>query len=138
MDITLKYIQNLGKIKMHEHKVYVYVLDQAYQPSQEQKDKAVSFFELIVPSSHQGTTGLSDYSIELDDGSVIETTFTLRAGGPAGSNKYWLIDEDESADDADEEDYDELDFGTELRPEVIEELESILGTKLALTWEWDD
>ena len=123
---------------MHEHKVYVYVLDQAYQPSQEQKDKAVSFFDSIVPEADQLACGISDASITLDDGSIIKPTFTLTAGHLAGSNKYWLIDEDESAEDADEDDYDELDFGTELRPEVMEELENILGTKLALTWEWDD
>lgn len=68
----------------------------------------------------------------------MESPFALTAGLLSGSNKYWLIDEDESAEDADEDDYDELDFGTELRPEVMEELENILGAKLALTWEWND
>ena len=123
---------------MHEHKVYIYVLDQQYHPKQEQKDKAVSFFELIVPEAEHFPCGWDNASITLENGSNVERPFALTAGFLSGSNKYWLIDEDESAEDADEDDYDELDFGTELRPEVMEELENILGAKLALTWEWND
>ena len=133
MDITLKYIQNLGEIKMRERKVYIYVLDQKYQPSQEQKDKAVSFFELIVPEAEHFPCGFDDASITLEDGSNVESPFALTAGLLSGSNKYWLIDEDESAED----DYDELEFDTQLRPKVMQELENILGTKLTLVWEFD-
>lgn len=34
-----------------------------------------------------------------------QTPPILKVGHLAGSNKYWLIDEDESAEDADEDDY---------------------------------
>jgi len=123
---------------MHEHKVYIYVLDQQYQPTQEQEDKAVSFFELIVPEAEHFPCGWNNASITLEDGSSVESPFALTAGLLSGSNKYWLIDEDESAEDADEDDYDELEFGIQLRPEVMQELENILETKLALVWEFDD
>ncbi|AUX84803.1 hypothetical protein C3F34_01095 [Acinetobacter sp. ACNIH2] len=122
---------------MHEHKVYIYVLDQEYQPSQDQKDKAVSFFELIVPEAEHFPCGWDNASITLEDGSSVESPFALTAGFLSGSNKYWLINEDESAEDADEDDYDELEFDTQLRPKVMQELENILGTKLALVWEFD-
>ena len=67
----------------------------------------------------------------------MESPFALTAGFLSGSNKYWLINEDESAEDADEDDYDELEFDIQLRPKVMQELENILGTKLALVWEFD-
>ncbi|QNW94914.1 hypothetical protein IC800_00660 [Acinetobacter seifertii] len=121
---------------MHEHKVYVYVVDKEYQPTQVQKNQAISFFEIIVPEAEHYPCGWDNAKITLD-GKFIESPFALTAGSPSGSNKYWLIDEDESADDSDEDDYDELALDTQIRPEIIKELENILGTELALVWEPD-
>ncbi|MFX9081488.1 hypothetical protein ABTN62_00005 [Acinetobacter baumannii] len=121
---------------MHEHKVYVYVVDKEYQPTQDQKDQAISFFEIIVPESEHYPCGWDNAKITLDS-KFIESPFALTAGLPSGSNKYWLIDEDENAADSDEDDYDELALDTQLRPEIIKELENILGTELALVWEPD-
>ncbi|HFX6224162.1 hypothetical protein [Acinetobacter nosocomialis] len=121
---------------MHEHKVYVYVVDKEYQPTQDQKDQAISFFEIIVPEAEHYPCGWDNAKITLDS-KFIESPFALTAGLPSGSNKYWLIDEDENAADSDEDDYDELALDTQLRPEIIKELENILGTELALVWESD-
>ena len=65
---------------MHEHKVYVYVLDQQHQLTQEQKDKAVSFFELIVPEAEHFPCGWDNATIPLDNGSVLKSPFALTAG----------------------------------------------------------
>jgi len=65
---------------MHEHKVYIYVLDQQYHPKQEQKDKAVSFFELIVPEAEHFPCGWDNASITLENGSNVESPFALTAG----------------------------------------------------------
>ncbi|MCH2002101.1 hypothetical protein SOI71_00605 [Acinetobacter pittii] len=121
---------------MHEHKVYVYVVDKEYQPTQDQKDQAISFFEIIVPEAEHYPCGWDNAKITLDS-KFIESPFALTAGLPSGSNKYWLIDEDENAANSDEDDYDELALDTQLRPEIIKELENILGTELALVWEPD-
>jgi len=121
---------------MHEHKVYVYIVDKEYQPTQDQKDQAISFFEIIVPEAEHYPCGWDNAKITLES-KFIESPFALTAGLPSGSNKYWLIDEDESADDSDEDDYDELALDTQIRPEIIKELENILGTELALVWEPD-
>ena len=123
---------------MHEHKVYIYVVDESHIPTQEQKDEAITFFEIIVPEAEHEPCGWDNATITLDDGSVIKSPFALTAGFLSGSNKYWLIDEDEMADEADENDYDELDFGVQLRPEVTKKLEQILGTKVSLVWEADN
>ncbi|MDM1019111.1 hypothetical protein QSV37_02115 [Acinetobacter sp. VNK23] len=123
---------------MHEHKVYIYVVDQDYIPTQQQKDKAELFFEVIVPEAEHAPHGWDNAQITLEDGVVIRSPFALTAGFLLGSNKYWLLDEDENVEEADEDDYDELPYGTELRPETMQELERILGTKLALVWEYDD
>lgn len=121
---------------MHEHKVYVYVVDKEYQPTQVQKNQAISFFEIIVPEAEHHPCGWDNAKITLDS-KFIESPFALTAGLPSGSNKYWLIDEDENAANSDEDDYDELALDTQLRPEIIKELENILGTELALVWEPD-
>jgi hypothetical protein len=123
---------------MHEHKVYIYIVAQDYVLTQQQKDDAVSFFEEIVPEAEHYPCGWDNAQITLEDGSVIHSSFALTAGFLSGSNKYWLLDEDESAEEADEDDYDELPYGAELRPETLQKLEKILGTKLALAWEYDN
>ena len=121
---------------MHEHKVYIYIVAQHYIPTQQQKVDAVSFFERIVPEAEHYPSGWDNAQITLEDGSVIHSPFALTAGFLSGSNKYWSLDE--SVGDADEDDYDELPFGTVLRSETMYEFEKILGTKLALVWEYDD
>jgi len=123
---------------MHEHHVYIYVVDQNYIPTQQQKDKATLFFEIVVAKAEHQPYGWENAEIPIDDGSVIKSPFALTAGFLLGSNKYWLIDASESAEEADEEDYDELSFGTELRSEVMHQLEHYIGTKLALIWVADE
>lgn len=41
-------------------------------------------------------------------------------------------------EEADEDDYDELPYGAELRPGTLQKFRKILGTKLALAWEYDN
>lgn len=123
---------------MNENTVYIYAIDANYQASQVQKEKALLLLEIIVPEAEHPPCVLEKANFTTENNEKIIERFALTSGFLSGSNKYWLIDASEPAEDADEDEYDELDFGTKLRPEILKQFEDILGTKVAVAWVHED
>lgn len=127
---------------MHESTIFIYVSDPNFVVTQAQKDAALALFDSIVVEVEHEPCIVENTEFTLSDGDAendyqLSSPFLLTAGALSGSNKYWLLNPDESADESDEDDYDEVPYGTELRPEVMQQLQEILGTKLQIAWRFD-
>ena len=93
---------------MSEQHVYIYVRERDHVISDEQKEKAFSLFDENI--------------IECEHEPYFVAT-----------NRFWQLDDNDN-----EEFESDINETISIRPKILQELENILGTKVAVVWEHRD
>lgn len=123
---------------MSDQNVYIFVKEKNHQLTQEQKDEAFELFKSNITECdfEPYVIGKSGYKISHADGEdedlTIESPFIMTAGNFSGTNEFWFLSND------DEEWGSEIDSSTKIRPEMKKKLEEILGSEIAMVWEFVD
>ncbi|WP_201511282.1 hypothetical protein [Psychrobacter alimentarius] len=119
---------------MSEQHVYIYVKERDHVISDEQKEKAFSLFdENIIECEHEPYFDTVE-NLELTYSDIIITSpFMMTAGDFVATNRFWQLD-----DNNNEKFGSDINETISIRPEILQELENILGTKVAVVWEHRD
>ena len=119
---------------MSEQHVYIYVRERDHIISDEQKEKAFSLFdENIIECEHEPYFDAVE-NLELTHSDVIITSpFIMTAGNFVATNRFWQLDDNDN-----EEFESDINETISIRPKILQELENILGTKVAVVWEHRD
>ena len=113
---------------MSEQHVYIYVKKQDHVISDEQKEKAFSIFdENIIECEHE------PYFEAVENLELTHSDIIMTAGDFVATNKFWQLDDNDN-----EEFESDINETISIRPEILQELESILGTKITVVWEHRD
>ncbi|OBX72939.1 hypothetical protein A9308_01490 [Moraxella atlantae] len=123
---------------MSDQNVYIYVKDENHQVTQEQKDEAFELFKSNITECDFEPCVIKTPNYKIshvegeDEDLIIQSPFIMTAGNFSGTNEFWFLSND------DEEWDSEIDSSTRIRPAMKKKLEEILGSEIAIVWEFAD